>query len=66
MNALGQKHPKGEINKNSKKNLATPLVMVKTFLSYILKQTWCLSVYMCGQKLGSAWKILPVTARSLW
>jgi len=24
------------------------------------------SVYLCGQKLGSAWKILPVTARSLW
>jgi hypothetical protein len=21
---------------------------------------------LCGQKLGSAWKILPVTARSLW
>ncbi len=33
--------------------------------SYILKQTWCPSVCMCGQKLGSAWKILPVTARSL-
>ncbi len=24
------------------------------------------SVRLCGQKLGSAWKILPVTARSLW
>jgi hypothetical protein len=24
------------------------------------------SVCLCGQKLGSAWKILPVTARSLW
>ncbi len=24
------------------------------------------SVCPCGQKLGSAWKILPVTARSLW
>jgi hypothetical protein len=23
-------------------------------------------VCLCGQKLGSAWKILPVTARSLW
>jgi len=23
------------------------------------------SVCLCGQKLGSAWKILPVTARSL-
>jgi hypothetical protein len=23
------------------------------------------SVYLCGQKLGNAWKILPVTARSL-
>jgi len=34
-------------------------------LSYILKQTWCPSVRLCGQKLGSAWKILPVTARSL-
>jgi hypothetical protein len=32
MNTLGQKHPKGKINKNRKKNLATPLVMVKTFL----------------------------------
>ncbi len=29
--------------------------------SYILKQQWCLSVCV-----GSAWKILPVTARSLW
>jgi hypothetical protein len=26
----------------------------------------CLFVYLCGQKLGSAWKILPVIARSLW
>jgi len=26
----------------------------------------CLYVCLCGQKLGSAWKILPVTARSLW
>jgi hypothetical protein len=33
--------------------------------SYILMQTWCPSVRLCGQKLGSAWKILPVTARSL-
>jgi hypothetical protein len=32
MNTLGQKHPKGKINKNKKENLATPLVMVKTFL----------------------------------
>jgi hypothetical protein len=24
------------------------------------------SVCPCGQKLGSAWKILPITARSLW
>ncbi len=23
-------------------------------------------VCLCGQKLGSAWKILPITARSLW
>ncbi len=29
--------------------------------SYILKQQWCLSVYV-----GSAWKILPVTGCSLW
>jgi len=29
--------------------------------SYILKQQWCM--YVC---VGSAWKILPVTARSLW
>jgi len=33
---------------------------------YILKQTWCPSVRPCGQKLGSAWKILPITTRSLW
>jgi hypothetical protein len=24
-----------------------------TILSYILKQTWCPSVRLCGQKLGS-------------
>ncbi len=42
----------------------TNLFMLWT--SYILKQTWCLFVCVCGQKLGSAWKILPVTARSLW
>jgi len=23
------------------------------------------SIYLCGQKLGSAWKILPITACSL-
>jgi hypothetical protein len=46
-----------------------PLVIPSQFFgwkSYILKQTWCLSVCLCGQKLGSAWKILPVIARSLW
>jgi hypothetical protein len=26
----------------------------------------CLSVCLYGQKLDNAWKILPVTARSLW
>jgi len=41
------------------------------FAILYIKATWCLSVCLCGQKLGSAWKgsawkILPVTARSLW
>jgi len=26
----------------------------------------CLSICLWGQKLGNAWKILPITARSLW
>ncbi len=32
------------------------------YLIYKSKRGVCL----CGQKLGSAWKILPITARSLW
>ncbi len=55
--------------KYTKKYKATELKTCKTSrVSEILyiKATWCLSVCLCGQKLGSAWKILPVTARSLW
>ncbi len=37
---------------------------VRQGFSSCLEKGWCLS--LCGQKLGSAWKILPVTARSLW
>jgi hypothetical protein len=30
-----------------------------------IKATVVEFVYLCGQKLGSAWKILPITAHSL-
>jgi hypothetical protein len=43
-----------------------PSACLMFFISYILKLRWCPSVCLCAQKLGSAWKILPVTARSLW
>jgi hypothetical protein len=35
-----------------------------SFILYI--KAIMVSVCLCGQKLGSAWKILPFTARSLW
>jgi hypothetical protein len=45
--------------------LVTPFKLTSFEILYI-KVNMVVFVCLCGQKLGSAWKILPVTARSLW
>jgi len=68
--AEGHEHPLVVINSVSQ------LVSLGQYILNLCEQgvvfvfnvpSWtCLSVYLCGQKLGNAWKILPVTAHSLW